>query len=174
MTTPPHAIDAVIQIRPALPQDLETVLDILNRATEKLLAKGLKQWTKRWEAEPTLRAIEAGKQFLAFESGQVKAVFQLSGKSSNPVVEAAHPGDLYLSRLAVDPKWQNHGFGKRVMEQVLRYANDLGKTLYLDCWAGNYKLKTFYKECGMEQFGDFPEDDYFITVFKALPLQGVD
>jgi hypothetical protein len=42
----------------------------------------------------------------------------------------------------------------------------MNKTLYLDCWAGNEKLKEFYFNNGFEYVGDFPEEDYFISVFK--------
>ena len=171
MTTLISSVDSAIQIRPALPQDSEVVLDILHRATDKLLAKGIKQWTNHCEAESIREAIMTGEQFVAAEAGQLSAVFKLSSKSSNLVVEAARPGNLYLSQLAVDPASQNKGVGKMVMARVLQYADGLGKTLYLDCWAGNTKLKQFYKDCGLELLGDFPEEDYFISVFRSPPAE---
>jgi hypothetical protein len=38
--------------------------------------------------------------------------------------------------------------------------------LYLDCWAGNKKLRNFYSNAGFDFIGDFPEEDYMISVFK--------
>lgn len=159
--------DSTIQIRSAELQDSGVVLDILKRATDKLLAKGVRQWTSPWEAETVERAIEAGEQYLAIENWQIVAVFKLSDQGENPDVEATQPGDLYLSQLAVDTLRQNLGVGKRVMQKILQYAAEQKKTLYLDCWAGNTKLKAFYEECGMESLGDYPEEDYLITVFRA-------
>jgi GNAT superfamily N-acetyltransferase len=174
MTKVIAASDSAIVLRPAGLHDCEALLGILNGATDKLLAKGIQQWTYPWEAEPLQQAIESGEQFLAIESGKVIAVFKLSRQSSNPVVEAAQPGTLYLSQLAVEPKKQSQGVGSRVMTQILLYAADLGKTLYLDCWSGNHKLKAFYQSCGLESLGDFPEEDYFITVFRAHPDERAD
>ncbi|GAA0180924.1 hypothetical protein SH2C18_35360 [Clostridium sediminicola] len=37
---------------------------------------------------------------------------------------------------------------------------------YLDCWAGNEKLRTFYLKAGFDFCGDFPEDNYMSSVFK--------
>jgi ribosomal protein S18 acetylase RimI-like enzyme len=166
--------DSAIVLRPTGMQDIDALLDILNRAADKLLAKGIQQWVSPWQAESIRRAIESGEQFLATDAGQVVAVFKLSVESSNPAVEAAQPGNLYLSQLAVDPEKQNQGVGKRVMKQILQDAAALGKTLYLDCWAGNHTLKTFYHSCGLESLGDFPEEDYFITVFRACPSERAD
>ncbi|WP_088012228.1 GNAT family N-acetyltransferase [Gottfriedia acidiceleris] len=39
-------------------------------------------------------------------------------------------------------------------------------SIYLDCWAGNDKLKQFYQNYGLKQLGDFPENDYYISIFK--------
>ena len=166
--------DSAIVLRPAGMQDIDALLDILNRAADKLLAKGIQQWVSPRKAEPIRRAIESGEQFLATVAGQVVAVFKLSGQSSNPAVEAAQPGNLYLSQLAVHPEKQNQGVGKRVMKQILQDAAALGKTLYLDCWAGNHTLKAFYQSCGLESLGDIPEEDYFITIFKAPQHGRVD
>ena len=162
--------DSIVQIRHAETQDGGVLLDILNRATNKLLEKGVRQWTSPWKMELVNQAIEAGEQFLAVENGEIVAVFRLSDKSTNPAVEAIRPGNLYLSQLAVDALRQNLGVGKQVMQQVLAEAAEQNKTLYLDCWAGNKKLKAFYEDCGMQSLGDFPEDNYYITVFRA-PFQ---
>ncbi|MGB4594476.1 MAG: GNAT family N-acetyltransferase [Anaerolineaceae bacterium] len=173
MTTLPSAALSTIRIRHALAQESETVLDILNRATDKLLAKGVKQWIYPWQDDAIRQGIESGEQFLAVEAEQVVAVFKFSRQSSNTAVEAAQPGNLYLSQLALDPLQQNQGVGKSVMEQILRYAVDMGKTLYLDCWAGNTKLKAFYQSCGLESLGDFPEENFFITVFRARHFEEI-
>lgn len=167
MTVTLSTVDSAIQIRPALAQESDAVLDILNRAKDKLLAKGIQQWTSPWKADTIRQSIESGEQFVAIQNGQAVAVFKLSSQSSNRLVEATQPGNLYLIQLAVDPGKQNQGIGKGVIEQILQFAAEHGKTLYLDCWAGNHKLKAFYRGCGLESLGDFPEEDYFITVFRA-------
>ncbi len=171
MMAPPSMDDSMVQIRQAETQDSGLIVDILNRATNKLLEKGVRQWSWPWQLETINQAIKAREQVLGIENGEIVAVFKLSDRSENPAVEEARPGNLYLSQFAVDTLRQNQGVGKRVMQHVLSMAAKQNKTLYLDCWAGNTKLKTFYHACGMQSLGDFPENDYFITVFNA-PLEG--
>ena len=54
-----------------------------------------------------------------------------------------------------------------MMEYSLTLSKKLELLLYLDCWAGNDKLKNFYLNNGFKHVGDFPEEDYFISVFKG-------
>ena len=39
-------------------------------------------------------------------------------------------------------------------------ATEVKKTIFLDCWSGNDKLKKFYVNNGFESQGDFPEESY--------------
>ncbi|MGV2941336.1 GNAT family N-acetyltransferase [Mesobacillus sp. LC4] len=65
------------------------------------------------------------------------------------------------------PEYQGKGYGSVITSWSCQYARQLVEELYLDCWAGNEKLKNFYSENGFEYVGDFPEEDYYISVFKC-------
>ncbi|MFF2796389.1 GNAT family N-acetyltransferase [Lysinibacillus xylanilyticus] len=72
----------------------------------------------------------------------------------------------YLSQIAILPEFQGRNFGSSITQFACSFVKGLRKTLYLDCWAGNEKLKEFYSRNGLEYIGDFPEEDYYISIFK--------
>lgn len=67
----------------------------------------------------------------------------------------------YAYRIAVHPDYQGTGIGKAICAWLKSYE----QPVYLDCWNGNEKLKSFYKENGGHRIGVFPEADYEICVF---------
>lgn len=54
------------------------------------------------------------------------------------------------------------------MNYVFEISKNNGKAIYLDCWAGNEKLKSFYSNAGFNYCGDLPEEDYKISIFKYI------
>lgn len=157
-----------ICLRPACSHEAGVIADLLNQATLKLLAKGIPQWRYPCDVRALQNAVENGEQIAFTHQDRVVATARLSSSSSNPAIEAAHPGNLYLSQLAVLADFQNQNIGKQALKLLIDHAKALGKTLYLDCWAGNTRLKQFYAESGLMLLGDFPEEDYFVTVFRAV------
>ncbi len=64
------------------------------------------------------------------------------------------------------PEAQGRGVGEAVCAWVKAYADSRRKSVYLDCWAGNEKLKDFYSKAGFDYLGDYPEEDYQISAFR--------
>ncbi|WP_176167324.1 GNAT family N-acetyltransferase [Mesobacillus jeotgali] len=73
----------------------------------------------------------------------------------------------YLYQIAIQPEYQGRGYGALLTSWACKYSRGMGEDLYLNCWAGNEKLKNFYSENGFEYVGDFPEEDYYISIFKC-------
>ncbi|HEX3047167.1 MAG TPA: GNAT family N-acetyltransferase, partial [Bacillota bacterium] len=73
---------------------------------------------------------------------------------------------LYLYRIAISPLFQGKNIGLEIIAEVKKRSQALNKPVYLDCWAGNEKLRQFYSNAGFEYMGDFPEETYSISVFK--------
>ena len=57
----------------------------------------------------------------------------------------------------------------KIIEFVKHLSKINNKNFYLDCWAGYEKLKQFYKKCDLKYLGDYPEDDYYVSIFEADP-----
>lgn len=58
-------------------------------------------------------------------------------------------GEGEIERIAVHPRLQGHGFGKKLMEQMVSFARDQGvKEMTLEVRAGNEKAIKLYESCG--------------------------
>jgi GNAT superfamily N-acetyltransferase len=71
----------------------------------------------------------------------------------------------YLQSLMLEPSERGKGLGLIFIDGVLRLIKDQGGTIILDCWAGNSKLRSFYELAGFVHHGEFPENDYEISVY---------
>ncbi|QFF99071.1 GNAT family N-acetyltransferase [Psychrobacillus glaciei] len=77
------------------------------------------------------------------------------------------PKSLYLSKIAILPEYQGSGIGYKITEFACTSAQRLNKVLYLDCWAGNIKLREFYSKNLFQHIDDFCEEDYLISIFRS-------
>ncbi|MBT2636880.1 GNAT family N-acetyltransferase [Bacillus sp. ISL-39] len=150
-----------MEIRPAKPEDVKEILSILNSVSLALLDKGINQWSYPWNEEKLVDQL--GFLYVGTVGGNVIATFGMK------VLNDWHVGKSgkYLYQIAIQPEYQGKGYGSVITCWAGEYARRLGEELYLDCWAGSAKLKDFYSENGFEFVGDFPEEEYDISVFKC-------
>lgn len=97
------------------------------------------------------------------------------------VIIRSLPGDYYLDSdfningfpdprmslhsMMLAPKIQGHGIGRRFFREVMYQLKDRAKSVLLDCWAGNDKLRNFYFSAGCTFVGTAPENDYEVAIF---------
>jgi hypothetical protein len=73
----------------------------------------------------------------------------------------------------LEPEMQGKRLGLPFLEGVKRHVVPDGRgVIILDCWAGNEKLRDFYRRAGFTFHGVFGEKDYEIAVF-LFPEQNV-
>src|SRR4029450_4175752 len=89
-----------VEIRPARPEDIDMVLDVLADAPAWLRARGIDQWPVRFEHGWVMPAIERGETWLAERDGEV--VGSLVVQWEDLMFWEGYPLDAgYLHRLAV-------------------------------------------------------------------------
>ena len=152
-------------IRKANENDLAAVLNILNAATEKLLAKGVMQWELPWDKDVILKDISDGLFYLGVDGEQEICCLGLKKFEINPF--NCDGTGMYAYHLAVHPQYSGKGYSTQLCSFIHNYAKENGTTVYFDCWAGNDFLKKFYTSTGFEYMGDYPEEDYFVSAFKT-------
>ncbi|MBT2642486.1 GNAT family N-acetyltransferase [Bacillus sp. ISL-41] len=150
-----------MEIRPAKQEDVKEILSILNATSLALIEKGINQWSYPWHENTIVGQL--GFFYIGTLAGKVIATFGIKDLNDWHVGKSGK----YLYQIAIHPKYQGKGYGSVITSWACQYARELGEELYLDCWAGNTKLKDFYSENGFEFVGDFPEEDYYISVFKC-------
>jgi len=154
-----------ISIRKATTEDFGAVLNILEMAALKLLAKGVYQWDYPWNEVDLRQQIENDEFYVAYSDNTPVGCFRLKTIQNNPFTNDEK--GLYLYHLAVHPQYSGSGASHSICRWVQDYAAKQNITIYFDCWAGNIFLKKFYIESGFDYIGDFPEEDYFISAFKT-------
>lgn len=142
------------------------IVALYNDVTLQLHRKGIHQWEYPWRADIVKRAIERREVYIVEFNGIAVGAFLL-GETSDFQGLRVEESSLYLSKIAILPSYQGLGIGKEIVSFACAFARTAGRAMYLDCWAGNEKLKEFYTGCGLNYMGDFPEEDYFISVFKS-------
>jgi GNAT superfamily N-acetyltransferase len=153
-----------MEIRIAKQGDQKDILNVLNAAAMTLHEKGINQWEYPWDEKELVDQMEF--LYVVTVDNQVIGTFGI--KDIDCLNEyLVEPSSKYLYQIAILPEYQGNGVGSGITSWAREYACCVGKPLYLDCWAGNEKLKRFYQENGFDYVGDFPEEDYYISVFRC-------
>jgi GNAT superfamily N-acetyltransferase len=149
----------------AAESELETVLGIMDEAAAWLHSVGIsEQWPRSFSADHG--SVQEWKAFVA--AGTVY-LGKLDGAAMSSVVLEVHPFShpveptwpdgaldaVLLYRLAVRRSVAGTGVAADLLAWAAGFTRQQGKQeLRLDCWAGNTRLKRYYKEAGFEYRGD--------------------
>jgi GNAT superfamily N-acetyltransferase len=152
-------------IRLAQIQEADNIVSLLNETTLDLHHKGILQWTYPWNKEEIAQQIINSTVYVFLADEHIIGTFRIENTSSLFFRDSEI---YYLSQIALSPASQGRNMGSAITEFACSYARTMNKALFLDCWAGNETLKAFYKRNGFEHIGDYPEEDYFISVFRFM------
>ncbi|MEP7035051.1 MAG: GNAT family N-acetyltransferase [Dermatophilaceae bacterium] len=95
---------------------------------------------------------------------------------SQPIALPSHQHVLALNGLAVDPRWQGQGVGRRLVEATVQEARERGaRKLSLRVLGTNASARRLYEACGFMVEGTLRaefllEGRYIDDVFMALEL----
>jgi GNAT superfamily N-acetyltransferase len=147
-----------MNVRPARPDEIEVVLDVLADASAWLRARGIEQWPERFDASWVMPAIERGETWIGEVEGDV--VGTLVVEWEDELFWAGYPADAgYLHRLAVSRR--GTGLGAQLLRWAERLTAGAGKPwLRLDCVAWNHPLRAYYERAGYEHVGDVTVGPY--------------
>lgn len=113
-------------------------------------------WSFAAESEGGVRAdILTSFVLVARDEGTVLATLRLSDHSpwlggTSFFTPAEHP--LYLTSMAVSPKWQRRGIGRICLEQAKRFAAELqSDAIRLDAYDAAAGAGDFYRKCGFRE-----------------------
>ena len=147
-----------MEIRPAHPEEIDVVLDVLADASAWLRARGVEQWPERFERDWLMPAIGRGETWLAEREGEV--IGSLVVQWDDPIFWAGHKADArYLHRLVVAR--HGEGLGAHLLRWAEAHAAAADKPfLRLDCVAWNAPLRSYYERVGYQHVGDVTVGPY--------------
>jgi ribosomal protein S18 acetylase RimI-like enzyme len=139
-----------LDVRPATPNDLDTIVALLRQAYDWLTARGITdQWVRPFPPESIAPLIDRGEVYLAIHSDQPVATFTLTYTPDPELWN--HPPDHagYLRRLAVDRAHAGHGIGVQLLDHAGQLVAATGRRwLRLDCAKHNPRLHDYYRALG--------------------------
>lgn len=145
----------------------------LAAARELTAQYGRGTWSYAAESEAGVRAdLNAAQVFIAREAGTIVATLRLSARSPylrpfDFFAPCRHP--LYLTSMAVGPKWQRQGFGRACLEEVKRIATQWpADALRLDAYDAPAGAGEFYRKCGFREVQRTPYNGTPLVFFEWL------
>ncbi|WP_342597937.1 GNAT family N-acetyltransferase [Psychrobacillus sp. FSL H8-0483] len=152
-------------IKLAVKKDVELILEVLNKVTLHLHKRGINQWEYPWDSVHIKNGIEESNTYKLVVDDNVIGTFviQTIDHLNKLTIRA---DSLYVGRIAILPEYQGRNIGSMIIDFANSFAHSKNQDMYLDCWAGNRKLKDFYLHNGLDYVGDFPVKDYWISIFK--------
>jgi GNAT superfamily N-acetyltransferase len=160
MTPNPEPIATAIgsvEIRSAVADDLDEVLNVLDEAARWLAARGINQWRiDGFPRDLIAGDISRGEVYIARSDRGAVGTFTLQWRD-----ELFWPGAAgeagYIHRIAV--RREAHGLGVELLKFAERVTASTGrKLLRLDCYAGNKALCSYYERAGFIRRGDIEID----------------
>lgn len=161
-----------LSIRATTPSDLDTVLAVLDEAAAWLQSIGMReQWPpvvsedERFLTQVT-RLVGEGRFYVASSEGDAVGVFNLrdepnldGGPSGYWTLEDLKQPAVYLFQLAVRRSVASQGVAASMLQWAFETAQRRERTLRLDCWAGNERLRRYYLDAGFQHLGDWEGSD---------------
>jgi GNAT superfamily N-acetyltransferase len=137
-------VDAVVSLRAAVAQDLTR-------------RHGRGHWSSVGSEKSVLRDIRTSHVILAWEDAYAVGTARLAVKrpwAINPAYFTPSAKVLYLTDMAVAPRWQRQGIGRRCLEQARVVAADHdAQAIRLDAYEGAAGAGEFYARCGFTERG---------------------
>lgn len=145
----------------------EALVELLNKVTLNLHEKNINQWVYPWNYEEILKDIKNHNTYIIIKDKLIIGTFSIKPTAISSLSHIIKAHSFYLYRIAISSKYQGKSIGLAAVDFARRKAKASDKSIYLDCWAGNSPLRQFYSKAGFKYLGDFPEEDYMISVFYS-------
>ena len=159
---------------PADPSDAAAVAELYNAVAENLTERhGKGHWSRCTTERGVLRALRISRVYLARQRGRVVATFALQTRKPWAIdVSYFTPvrRPLYLIGLAVDPRVQSRGLGRRMIARAIEEAKAWpADAIRLDAYDGAAGAGPFYLACGFRERGRVKYKGTLLRYFE-MPL----
>jgi GNAT superfamily N-acetyltransferase len=157
----------MLPIRLATPDDLETILTLIDDAANWLRTMNTDQWSKPWPDRVkrdarVLRGLVDRRTWLVEDDGVPVATvtYRPDGNQDLWTPEEQAERSVYMSRLVVNRKYAGQGIGAALIDWAgARGRIEFGAlTLRIDVWTTNYPLHDYYKSQGFDFLRKYEED----------------
>lgn len=156
-------------IRKAKLPEIPEILELTKACAEEMASRGIYQWNESYPSRSVLENdVDRGELYLLENSKSLLGIIALT-----PLMDEEYKGvswltpnhkNLYVHRLAVDPKYQGLGHAQQLMSFAETYAREGNFTsIRLDTFSKNPRNQRFYEQRGYTRLGNvyFPNQSEF-------------
>ena len=159
----------MIKIELAEINDINDIMKMIHDCANDLIGKNIFQWNEKYPSRDIfLSDIEKKNLFILKNNSGIIGCIALSHEKDIEYTDVKwltkDYKNLYLHRLAVDPKFQKKGIGKLLMDFAEDYArNNKFISVRLDTFSKNERNNRFYKSRKYTRLDDvyFPNQSEF-------------
>ena len=159
----------MIKIELAEINDINDIMKMIHNCANDLISKNIFQWNEKYPSRDIfLSDIEKKNLFILKNNSGIIGCIALSHEKDIEYTDVKwltkDHKNLYLHRLAVDPKFQKKGIGKLLMDFAEDYArNNKFISVRLDTFSKNERNNRFYKSRKYTKLDDvyFPNQSEF-------------
>ena len=111
--------------------------------------------------------------FLVIYEGVIIGTFSIRALDDQDNAFYRNVEGKYLYRIAILPRIQGLGLGVTMLNLIRENETLNRNNLYLDCWAGNKKLRNFYLESGFIYMGDYERVTIILVYINLINNYGI-
>ncbi len=141
-----------IMIKKASKQDLDQLLTVVKSCGKNLIDQGIFQWNEEYpKREDLLEDIELQELWKLEDKNSIIGLIVLTENEDAEYQDVKwltkNHKNLYIHRLAVDPKFQGKGYAQKLMDFAEKYAKENGyNSIRLDTFSQNKRNLKFYEQ----------------------------
>ena len=149
--------DGLLQIVPVTPPEYEATGDIVLKAYRDLLGAALDEGYARYIGDISAR-VDDSLVLILRKNDKIVGTVTFVEDASSPMAEGLQDGEGMIRILAVDPTEQRSGYGRLLVEEVIRLAKQRSlKALFLHSTQEMVQAHKLYRSLG---FLRTPQRDY--------------
>ena len=154
-----------MDIRKATAEDIDAILSITSACAADMISKGILQWSEEY---PNKEAFENDLSnnwlYVVMENsktiGSITITPEMDEVYKSVKWLTITSNNLYIHRLAIDPKMQGKGYAQKLMNFAENYARQNNyESIRLDTFSKNTRNQKFYEQRGYVRL----ESVYFLN-----------
>ncbi|MGE5473910.1 MAG: GNAT family N-acetyltransferase [Ignavibacteriales bacterium] len=167
-----------MKIEKAQIESIDKIMELIKKCIEDMESKGIYQWNMHYPTKDIfLEDINHGNLYILIENNEIFGIITFDENQSSEYKDISWISKngkvLVIHRLAINPIYQKHGFGRALMDFAEGEAYKKGfNSIRLDAYSGNQRTLKFYENRDYKKTGQlyFPYRELpFYCYEKILP-----
>ena len=154
-----------MDIRKATTEDIDAILSITSACAARMISKGILQWSEEYPNKEVFENdLSKNWLYVVVESnktiGSITITPEMDEVYKSVKWLTITNNNLYIHRLAIDPKMQGKGYAQKLMNFAENYARQNNyESIRLDTFSKNTRNQKFYEQRGYVRL----ESVYFLN-----------